>query len=125
MITVGQSDNQDGTSGSSDSDTSNTSVKGPKVWEPITQQMFVKESWEDDGILEGEEERSKERVETEQKEDVSSSGSDSESGDTLVHTESMLDKNDNEYKTTTTDSKESAVAVMEKKKAVTMTGRDS
>ena len=54
VITVGQSDTQDGTSGSSDSDTLNDSVKGPKGWEPILQQNFVKESWEDDSILEEE-----------------------------------------------------------------------
>ena len=62
MVTVGQSDTQDETSGSSDSDTSHNSVKGPKEWEPITQQMFVKESREDDSIIEGEEERRTERV---------------------------------------------------------------
>ena len=59
MITVDQSYTQDGTSGISDSDTSNNSVNGPKEWEPTAQQIFVKESWEDDSILEGEEERSK------------------------------------------------------------------
>ena len=45
-------------------------------------------------------------METERKEDKSSSGSDSKSGRILVHTESMLEKNDKEYHPTTMDSKE-------------------
>ena len=67
VITAGESDTQKETSTNSDSDISHSSVKGLMEWEQTTQQMFVKESWEDDSILEGEEEKSKERVEIERK----------------------------------------------------------
>ena len=42
-------------------------------------------------------------------------GSDGENGETITHTDSMVDVNDREYEPTSTDSDESEVSVREKK----------
>ena len=90
-------------------------MKGTTEWEKTTQQMIVKESWEDDSILEGEEERSKERLKIERKKEEIKSGSEIESGGAVDHTDRMMDANDKEYEPTSTDSEESAVSVKENK----------
>ena len=70
---------------------------------------------EDDRIIEVDEERSTEGVEIERKKEEINSVSDSKNGETLTHTDSMMDANDKEYEPTLTDSEESAVSVREKK----------
>ena len=77
--------------------------------------MYVKDLWEDDSILDGEEENIKEGAAIKRRNEGINSGSDSENKETITHTDSMVDENDREYEPTSTDSEESAVSIREKK----------
>ena len=64
LVPVGHSDTQKGTSNSRDSDSSKKCVKELKVniWEPNKKQRLIKESWEDDSLVEREEGSSEKRM---------------------------------------------------------------
>ena len=115
VVKVGQSYTQEETSAGSDSKTSHNSEKGHKEREQKEQQMYVRESWEDDSIIDGEEEKIKEGVAIKRRNEGINNGSDGENEETITHTDSMVDENYREYEPTSTDSEESAVSVREKK----------
>ena len=77
--------------------------------------MYVKETWEEDSILDGEEEMVKECGASKWRNMGINGGSNGENEDTITHTDSMVDENDREYEKTSTDSEESEVSVRENK----------
>ena len=79
--------------------------------------MHVKDSWEDDSILNGEEEMTRGDGANKHSNEDDSSNRDGENEDTLTHTGSVVDEDDREYKPNSTDSEESAVSIKRKKLA--------
>ena len=77
--------------------------------------MNVKETWEDDSILDGEEKMTNEDWANKQRSEGVSSNSDGEDEDTIIHTGSVVDEDDREYEPTSKDSEESAVSIKRKK----------
>ena len=112
---VGQSDTQDEKSGGSDGETSQDSENGLSKCSHKPKQMYVKDKWEDDSILNGEEEMTNEDGARIHSNEYGSSNSDGENEDTILHTGSVVNEDDKEYKPTSTDSEESAVSIKRKK----------
>ena len=114
VVTVGQSNTQEERSFGSDGETSHNSEKGHKERAQKPQQMHVKETWEDDSILDGKEETINEGGENKQRSEGINGSSDGEDEDTITHTDSLVDENDREYEPTSTDSEESAASIKRK-----------
>ena len=112
---VGQSDTQEETSGGSDGEASQDSENGLRKCAHKLKQMYVKDTWEDDSILDGKEEITNEDGENKQSSGSGSGNSDGENEDTILHTGSVVDEDDREYEPTSTDSEESAVSIKRKK----------
>ena len=104
VITVGQSDTQDETSGGSDGEMSQDSTNDHRKGAYKPKQMHVKDSWEDDSILNGEEEITHEDGASKHSNEDDSSNRDGENVDTQTHTGSIVDEDDREYEPTSTDS---------------------
>ena len=115
VVGVGQSDTQEETSSGSDGKMSHASDKGHKEWTQKLQQMHVKETWEDDSILDGEEETINKGGANKRRSEGSNVSSDGEDEETITHTESLVDENDREYEPTSTESEESALSTKGKK----------
>ena len=77
--------------------------------------MYVKDTWEGDSILNGEEEITNEDGESKHSNEDDSSNRDGKNKDTLPHTGIVEDENDREYEPTSTDSEESVVSIKRKK----------
>ena len=78
--------------------------------------MYVKDSWEDGSILNGEEEMTNEDGANKHSNKSGSGNSNGENEDTILHTGSVVDEYDKEYDPTSTDSEESVVSIKRKKK---------
>ena len=76
--------------------------------------MYVKDTWEDDSILNGEEEMNNEDGASKHSNEDSISNSYGENEDTILHTGSVVDEDGREYEPTSTDSEESAVSIKRK-----------
>ena len=91
VITVGQSDTQDETNGGSDGETSQDSENDHREDAHKTTQMHVKDSWEYDSIINGEEEITHEDGTSKHSNEDDSSNRDGENEGTLTHTGSIVD----------------------------------
>ena len=107
VVTVGQSDTQDDTSGGSDNEVTQPRMNESRKGAHKLIQIHVKDSWEDDSIINGEEETSRDGSTNQNR--------DGGHEETQAHTESTMDKEDREYEPTTTDSEESAVSIKRRK----------
>ena len=115
VITVGQSDTQDETSGGSDGEMSQVRMSDNRKGTHKPVQMHVKDSWEDYSILNGEVEIAHEDGASKHSNEDDSSNRDGDNEDTQTHTGSIVDEDDKEYEPTSTDSEESAVSIKKKK----------
>ena len=115
VIRVGQSDTQDETSGGSDGEMTQVRMSESRKGAHKLVQMHVKDSWEDDSILNGEEETSRDGGASQYNNESDSNNRDRENEETQTHTESTMDEENREYKPTSTDSEESAVSIKRRK----------
>ena len=112
---VGRLDTQEETSGGSDGEMTQVRMSESRKGSHKLLQMHVKDSWEDDSILNGEEETSRDGGASQYNNESDSNNRDGENEETQTHTESTMDKEDREYKPTMMDSEESAVSIKRRK----------